>query len=295
MLNNLTIESNIATNLIPKLHLPNLIKNFMVKDENNWLNLKDVLKAHRSQYHTARNTLTRHETLTKAFSIFKISAMITSIFGIIIISVIIFLCCRTKKIGQLVSLLSLSKVTKANPINEIDECYYEFDTFTSVLIIIILCIWIVYLGIRYYELGRRVFNHLSLPCSECISAKNPDKLILHLSNFINYCYLYITEIITYPDLIVTQSQDTNSYLIFHSNFCNPYLTISYKDITLIAKDYRYIIPSAIGISNILKHTVRTILNSENKANLMVGTGNCFQIIPIKTLANDMILPVTENI
>ena len=83
LLNNLTIESNIATNLIPKLHLPNSIQNFMVKDENNLLNLKDVLKAHRSQYyHTARNTLTCHETLTKAFSIFKISAMITPIFGI---------------------------------------------------------------------------------------------------------------------------------------------------------------------------------------------------------------------
>ena len=83
----------------------------MVKDENNLLNLNDVLKAHRSQYYnTARNTRTRHETLTKAFSIFKISAMITPVFGIIIISGIIFLCCHTKKIGQLVSLLSLSKV-----------------------------------------------------------------------------------------------------------------------------------------------------------------------------------------
>ena len=102
LLNNLTVESNIATNLIPKLHLPNLIQNFMVKDESNLLNLKDVLKAHKSQYyHTARNTLTRHETLTKAFSIFKISAMITPIFGIMIISVIICLCCRTKKIGNL--------------------------------------------------------------------------------------------------------------------------------------------------------------------------------------------------
>ena len=38
----------------------------MVKDESNVLNLKDILNAHRSQYyHTARNTLTRHETLTK--------------------------------------------------------------------------------------------------------------------------------------------------------------------------------------------------------------------------------------
>ena len=261
LLNNRTIESNIATNLIPKLHLANLIKKIMVKDENKLLNLKDVLKAYRSQYyHTAINTLTRQETLTKEFSIFKINAMITPIFRIILISVIIFVCCRTKKIGQLVSLLSLSKVTKASPLKEIDEC--EFDTFTSVLIIIILCVWIVYLSIRYYKLGRRVFNHLSLPCTECISAKRPDKLrlILHLSNFNNYGYLYITEIITYPDLIVTQSQDNNLYVTFHSSFCNPYLTISNKVITLISKDYRYIIPGAIAIPNILKHIVRTILN-----------------------------------
>ena len=97
------------------------------------------------------------------------SAMITPIFGIIIISVIIFLGCRMKKIGQLVSLFSWPKVTQVYPIN--DECDYEIDTFTSVLIIIILCVLIIYLGIRYYELGRRVFNHLSLPCTECISAK----------------------------------------------------------------------------------------------------------------------------
>ena len=131
---------------------------------------------------------------------------------------IIFLCSRTKKIGQLVSLLSLSKVTKSDTIIEMDECDYEFDTFTSVLII--LCVWIVYLSIRYYELGWGVFNHLSLPCTECISARRPDKLklILHLSNFNNYCYLYITEIITYPDLIVSQSQDPNLDLTFYSNF-----------------------------------------------------------------------------
>ena len=270
----------------------------MVKDENNLVNLKDVLKAHRSQYyHTARNTLTRHETLTKALSIFKISAMITYIFGIMIISVIIFLCCRTKKIGHLVSLLSISKATNAFPISDFNDKWdYECDTFASVLIIIILCVWIAYLSIRYYKLGRRVVNHLAFPFTECISTRSPDKLklILHLSNFNNYCYLYITEIITYPDSIVTQSKDTNLYLTFHSNFCNPYLTISNKDITLISKDYSYIIPSAIAIANILNHTVRTILNTENKANLMVGSGNCFQIIPIKTLANDMILPVTED-
>ena len=143
--------------------------------------------------------------------------MITPIFGIIIISVIIFLCYRTKKIGQFVSLLSISKTTNAFPLSQFNnEWDYEFDTLTSVLIIVILCVWIVHLIIRYYELGRRVFNHLALSCTEYISARRPDtlKLILHLSNFNNYCYLYITEIITYRDSIVTQSEDTNLHLTF---------------------------------------------------------------------------------
>ena len=67
------------------------------------------------------------------------------------------------------------------------------------------------------------------------------------------------------------------------------------DITLIWKDYSYIIQSAIAIPNILKHTVRTFINTENKASSMVGAVNSFQIIPIKTPSNDMIPPVTEEI
>ena len=78
---NSTIESNISVNLNRKLHFPELTQNIMVNDQEDLLNLKEVLKAHISQYyHTARNTLTHHETLTKSFSIFKISAMVTPIF-----------------------------------------------------------------------------------------------------------------------------------------------------------------------------------------------------------------------
>ena len=71
--------------------------------------------------------------------------------------------------------------------------------------------------------------------------------------------------------------------------------ISNEDITLISKDYSYIISSAKTIPNKLKHTVRPILHTDNNANLMVGAGNCFQIIPIKTIAYDMIPPLTEDI
>ena len=166
------------------------------------------MKIFHISYCTAGNTLTRHETLSKSFSIFKISAIVTPMFGIIIISVVIFLCCRTKNIGQIVSLLSISKATNAFPMNESsDEKDYEFDAFTSVSIIIFLFLWGVYLIIQYYKFDRRVFNHLALTFTECISDKNPPKwkLILSLSNCNIYCYLHITEVLTYPDLIVTNS------------------------------------------------------------------------------------------
>ena len=74
-------------------------------------------------------------------------------------------------------LLSISKATNVFPISESsDEWDYEFDVFTCVSIIIFLFLWAVYLIIQYYKFGRRVFNHLALPFTECISAKK-----IHLS------------------------------------------------------------------------------------------------------------------
>ena len=78
-------------------------------------------------------------------------------------------------------------------------------------------------------------------------AKNQPRLeiILNLSSFEKYCYLHITEILTYSDLIVTQAKDTHLYFMFHSNGCNPYITLNNNDITLISKDYSYILHNAI--------------------------------------------------
>ena len=78
---------------------------------------------------------------------------------------------------------------------------------------ILLFAWAVYQIIQYNKFGRRVVNQLVLPFTECISAKNPPKLTLtlHLSNFKNYCYLHISEILSYPDLIVTRTEYTNLY------------------------------------------------------------------------------------
>ena len=89
---------------------------------------------------------------------------------------IIFLCCRTKKIGQHVSPLSMSKATNPFPISESNnEWEYECDTFTSLSIMILLLLCVIYLIIQYSKFGRQLFNHLALPFIECISAKNTAK------------------------------------------------------------------------------------------------------------------------
>ena len=38
---------------------------------------------------------------------------------------------------------------------------------------------------------------------------------------------------------------------------------------LISKYYSYILPNAITVPNVLKHTVKTILARDNKVNLMI--------------------------
>ena len=90
--------------------MPSLISNFMIEENQLLLNLKDVIKSHKTVYYnTARNTLIRHDTMSQLFSIFKYCAMIAPILGLIIIIVIICFCVRKKDLCQLVSLPSMPK------------------------------------------------------------------------------------------------------------------------------------------------------------------------------------------
>ena len=66
LLNSTRTEPNINYNVIPQLHMPKLINNFMIEEYKHLLNLKDVIQAHNiTYYNTARNTLIRHENMSK--------------------------------------------------------------------------------------------------------------------------------------------------------------------------------------------------------------------------------------
>ena len=72
LLNITRMDTNKTYNVIPKLHMPELINNFMIEEDTHLLNLKVVIRAYKTAYYnTARNTLIRHETMSQSFSIFK--------------------------------------------------------------------------------------------------------------------------------------------------------------------------------------------------------------------------------
>ena len=82
---------------------------------------------------------------------------------------------------------------------------------------ILLFLWIMYLLLQYCIFLERVSSNIALSFRECISAsKSPTlKLVLYLSNFNTYYYVYITEIFNYPESVVTHVEGPNLYLIFH--------------------------------------------------------------------------------
>ena len=159
------METNKTYNVIPKLQMPELIRNFMIEEDKHLLNLKEVIRAHKTAYYnTARNTLIRHETMLQSFSIFQYGAMIAPILGLIIIIVIICFCVRMKGLGQLVSFLSMSKVSIALPIEKSNEDWKEeFDMFASLCTLSLLLLWLIYLILHYYKFFDRVQKTVSLP------------------------------------------------------------------------------------------------------------------------------------
>ena len=294
LLNKTTMEQNVTYNIIPQLDMPKLINDFTIDDDNHLLNLKNVLQAHKTAYYnTALNTLNRHENMVQSFTIFKLCTMLTPILGVIIFIFIICFCVRMKNLGQLVSLLSISKTTTALPIYRTNYWKEEFDIFTSVCTLILL---LIYLILQYYKFFERVQKTISLPFNECVSVSSPPsyKIVLYLSNFNTYCYLYIAEVMKYPERIVTQATDTELYLTFHSNYCNSYVTLNYNDITLLFKKDSFNLPNAIGVPYILRHTVRTILASDNQVDLLIGSGSHFRVLPISSMDTTLVSPVQDD-
>ena len=201
-----------------------------------------------------------------------------------------------KNLGQLVSLLSISKTTTALPIYRTNDWKEEFDIFTSVCTLILLILLLIYLILQYYKFFERVQKTISLPFNECVSVSSPPsyKIVLYLSNFNTYCYLYIAEVMKYPERIVTQATDTELYLTFHSNYCNSYVTLNNNDITLLFKKDSFNLPNAIGVPYILRHTVRTILASDNQVDLLIGSGSHFRVLPISSMDNVLVSPVQDD-
>ena len=296
MLLNETTFGNITLDYIPKLEMPDLITDFEMETDSHLLNLKDVLAAQKSDYYnTVHSKLLRHESMAKSFSWFKICAFLAPIIGVIVLAVILYFCIKTKKLGQLVSFLTLSQnTTQALPINEKSSDYEEtFDIVASIGTSFLLVFGLLYLILKYYIHFVRIHRSISLPFNECVLVKQPPSYkiaLLYISSFNSYCYLYIDNVLKYPEQVVTQQLDTVIRLTFHSTLCNTYVTLNNTDITLVTKEESYKLPNGIVVPYTLRHTVRSLLASDYNVEVLIGSGSHFKTLTIQSLSKYLPLP-----
>ena len=117
---------------------------------------------------------------------------------------------------------------------------------------------------------------------------------MFLSSFNGYCYLYIDTIFKFPEEIFTSHLETELSLTFHSGCCSNYVTLNNDDLTVVTKGESMLLPQSIAIPYILKHTVRSILASDYKVEIMIGSGSHFQVLPVKSLYVNLRPPNVEE-
>ena len=98
----------------------------------------------------------------------------------------------------------------------------------------------------------------------------------------------------YPEKVVTVQIDTEIKLTFHSTMCNSYVSLNNTNITLVLKDQSYKLPDAVSVPYMLRHTVKSILASEYKAEVLIGSGSHFKTLVIQSLTKDLPLPVESE-
>ena len=272
---------NISLDFLPSLNLPKLTTDLLIDNDNNFLDLKDVLQARQSgYYHTVHNKLLRHDDVAKNFPLFRSLAICVPILAILATMVTLFFCVRTRKLGQLMSLMALTKNVEAAPLNTMTVDFTEnFDLLSCIGVIIIFTLLLFYICIRYYKLFTRLRHTISLPFSECVSAREQPswKLALYLSNFKTYCYLYVDNILQYPDSVTTETANVPLTVTLHDNWFNSFITLNMEDIHLQTEGASYCLPKAITVPITLKHTVKSILATSSKVEIMIGSGSHFRV------------------
>ena len=122
------------------------------------------------------------------------------------------------------------------------------------------------------------------------------KLVIYINNFNNYCYLYIDSVLHYPESVVTSSPTTQLSVTYHANICNSYVTLNNQDLTFLTKYESFVLPVAVSVPMLLKHTVKSILSTDYKVESMIGSGSHFKFLPIETITpNPLPAPQTESI
>ena len=97
-----------------------------------------------------------------------------------------------------------TKTTNAAPLSDDSDLSGFYDIFASICTLVLLLLWLTYLILRYYKFFQRIKRTATLPFTECVTATKPPswKIVIYISNFNNYCYLYIDSVLHYPESVL---------------------------------------------------------------------------------------------
>ena len=87
-----------------------------------------------------------------------------------------------------------------------------------------------------------------------------------------------------PDTIVTQSMDVEINLTYRTSMCNFYVTFNNSDLNIIVGTQSYVMPKSITVPAFLDQTVKTVLASDFKVEILVVTGSHFRAIPVTSMS-----------
>ena len=265
--------------LMSKLKLPREIADYSLTDHSEYLDLKKIVEGQKLGFRSTTNErLNIHDKAIKHIGVFKILAMFVPIVIILVIIITICLVMRTKKIGQLVSLLTMAPPTNAALIDS-TTCNH-IDFISECIILLVSLNILIYWCVKNYTLLCKFINVLSLPFQECISTRNSPKLhlILYISNLKDYSYLYIDTLQFCLPHNVSIMADTDGLEInMHSSFCTSYITMSNKlRVSLKEKEQVYAFPRAVNVPILQNYTVKAILASDYRVQILVGSNNIYR-------------------
>ena len=281
---------------IPTLKIPEYSEIFRVPSNayGNVYDLKMITKQQNTYQSLLWDTVMQNEVATRNIPLFRITSYVISSIIFIIIILVGFLFCKTKGIIRLLSIGKLIQSSSALPIRPPTSFFITSQTALitwDIMSMAILLLALVYWIIKHVKLIRRCMKYLAFPCKEFHMEKINDNLqvFLYFSSLQAYCYIKVDELYASPHQVSVMQSETDINLTLHDGCFGSYLTIIQTNLCLKVEDKnKWLVNNTIHIPLYAKNTLRAILSSEFKVQILIGTNCIYQAynINLKTEETD---------